>query len=120
LTEEKGKVRFRFNKTPEYKIISANGAYGGMTPRGTFLLHFFNEYAPIPVAEVVDIDEKGTIKKAQPIRDQGDVEFGKPVYVRDLVIGISMPPEQAVSLANFILERVKMVQDQDKGDQEAP
>lgn len=75
------------------------------------MLHFFNEYAPPPSAEILDLDEKGEVKKSQLIREE---EFGSPVHVRDLVVGVSMPPDQAVSLANFILERVKMVEDRMK------
>jgi hypothetical protein len=111
LAEDKKKVKFKFNKTPEYRILFANGAYGGVTPRGNFLLHFFNEYSPVPTSEVIVLGDKGEVKQAQAIREQGESEFGKPVYVRDLVVGISMPADQAVSVANFILERVKMAKD---------
>jgi hypothetical protein len=120
LAEEKGKVKFKFNKPPDYKIFFANGAYGGMTPRGDFLIHFFHEYSPTPSAEVIVVDEKGQIKETQPIRDQAEVEYGKPVYIRDLVVGISLQPEQAVSIANFMLERVKMVQNRIKEAEKTP
>ncbi|MFI5448453.1 MAG: hypothetical protein ACHQ03_01615 [Candidatus Bathyarchaeia archaeon] len=110
MDEGTGKFKFRFNKPSDYKILFANGAYGGMTTRGDFLLHFFHEYLPIPLAEVVVADEKGDIKDTQPVRDKAEMEFGKPDYVRDLVVGISLSPEQAVAIANFILDRVKMAE----------
>jgi len=107
--EQKREVEFKFVKPSDYKVLFANGVHGGMTPRGNFVMHFFHEYLPPPPVEVITLDEKGKIQEIRSLREEEEKKAGRSIFTRDLVVGITMPPEQAVSIANWILDKVKVI-----------
>jgi hypothetical protein len=103
MTEEKKpkKVRFVYHKLEDYKVYPVNGLYGGVSSRGEFIGHFFLEHHEIPKEEIQSIKEDGSL---------GEVEAKPSVEVkidRDLQVGIMVNCEQAVNIANWILDRVK-------------
>ena len=106
--EQQVKVKFKYVRAPDYKLFFANGAYGGLTARGNFVMHFFNEYRPPPPEEIATIDERGTLLEAKHIWAEG--ETGGRTYTRELVVGVTVPSEQAVSLANWILEKMAPIE----------
>ena len=95
--EHSNKVKFIFRKSEGYQIHYVNGAFGGLTPRGDILYHLFFEHRDLPGEEEMTIEEG----KLKPQEDLADLEM-----VRDLKVGIIMTPEQAESLANWLLSRV--------------
>jgi hypothetical protein len=49
----------KFVKRDDYKILISNGAWGSITPRGDFLIHFYYEYTDLPDIEKLEIGPKG-------------------------------------------------------------
>jgi len=105
---QKVKVRFKYIQSPDYKLVFANGAYGGMTARGNFVMHFFNEYRPPPKEETVTMDREGKVLETKPLWEDTDDE--RPAYLRELIVGVSVPREQAISIANWILEKMAAIE----------
>jgi len=94
------RAKFRYLKPDGYQILAVNGAYGGMTPRGDLMCHFFYEYAPPPSEELLPITEEGKLgPKEEGVKEEVEL-------VRELRVGIVLNPVQAESIANWILDKV--------------
>jgi len=100
--EKPKRVKFIHHWPKEYRIYPANGAWGGVTGRGDFVFHFFVERHDIPEEDIQNVQEDGSLT---PLEKEIPEEL--PI-ARDMQVGILMNREQSVSLANWILEQVKM------------
>ena len=107
-TKKPKKIRFIYNKPEDYKIYPVNGLYGGITGRGDFVGHFFLERHELPDEEILPIMEDGTLGKV------GKEPEEELKATRDLKVGIVINREQAVSVANWIIERVKAYEEEQK------
>lgn len=101
-------VQFIYNKKEDYEPIYVNGVYGGVTPRGDLLCHFFYEYVDVPEKEILELDEKGqikpdTLKKIQKNDDSDNVKTVK----RDIRVGIIIPAHQIQSISAWMLDKLK-------------
>lgn len=106
------KVEFTHVKPDDYKAVYVNGVWGGITTRGDLFCNFFYEYNDVPEKVQMAIDEKGKIGKIiSPV-----VKI--PRVRRDLKVAVIMNPEQAVSIANWILQKVKEFQESKKKEGE--
>lgn len=94
------KVKFVYNKPEGYQIFPVNGVFGGITPRGDLLCNFFYEYGDVPNIEEMQISKEGRLKPLKKPKK-------KVSFRRDLKVGISVNLEQAVSIANWILEKAR-------------
>ena len=95
------KVRFNYKKADDYRIIFANGAYGGFTPRKELMFHFFHEYKETPETEVMAIGEDGS---PVPIRKDIPEEIE---MTRELKVGIVLTIEEAFSIGRWMLDKVE-------------
>jgi len=86
-------------KPENYKILNANGAWGGVTPRGDYLIHFYYEYVNPPEVETLEISTEGVRRISRTPET--------PNNRRDLIVGISLPLDHAEGIANWILNNVK-------------
>lgn len=100
---ESKRIKFLFQKAADYKILPANGAWGGVTTRGDFLLDFFVEHHIAPDYVMHEVTTEGGLGNEI---ERNPVITGDIISVtRELVGGISLSVEQAKSIANFIQER---------------
>ena len=101
------RVVFQFEKNPEYRVIYANGAFGGATPRGDIKFDLFIEYAGSPeeVAHSMTPDGLGPEVERSP----EDMPF-----VRESQIGVIMSPGQAKSFGHWLLSKISEVEKKQK------
>jgi hypothetical protein len=112
---ESKKIKFVFKKSSDYKLLPVNGAWGGLTPRGDFILEFFVEHNTTPNHIMHEITPEGKISN-EVERDPQQTEEVSSV-TRELVGGISLSIEHAKSIASFINEKCKEIEEKkDKGD----
>jgi len=101
-------IRFIYVKPEDHKLVYVNGAYGGMTPRGDLLCHFFYEYVDIPAQEAMPLVEgvpqpdKGT--KIDRVESSAD----EAVVIRDVRASLIIPAHQITSIANWMLEKLRL------------
>jgi hypothetical protein len=114
--DEKKKVKFGFKKSSDYRIIPANGAWGGVTPRGDFTLDFFVEHNPTPDYVVHEIKPAGGLG-VEVEREAGGKEDSY-LITRELVGGVLLSLGEAKSLANFILEKCAEFEQEKKKKEE--
>ncbi|HVP40882.1 MAG TPA: hypothetical protein VMS95_02905 [Candidatus Krumholzibacteriaceae bacterium] len=99
----KGQVRFTYNKQEGYRQVYVNGVYGGPTPKGEVECHFYFEHPVLPKERLFDLTKRSTLgKEITEKRDIVEID-------RDLVIGFVMRPEDAESIANFLLQKAKIL-----------
>ncbi len=108
-------VKFVFKKAADYRLFPVNGAWGGITTRGDFILEFFVEHSTTPnfvIQEIIPGGKPGNEIK----RDVGEIEEGISV-TRELVGGVLLSLSTAKSIADFINEKCKKIeQKNDEGD----
>ena len=93
-------IKALFEKSPDYRIIAANGLWGHVTPRGDFLMDFVVESQKTPQSITHRVIEGQAIGE-EVKRDPPTIQL-----VRQLEVGVLMSVENAEAVANFIKERI--------------
>lgn len=98
--EQRG-ITFQFERDPEYRVIAVNGAWGGLSPRGELMFDLFFEHADLPeeITYMETPDGLGPELSRVPERQ---------AIIRDAMVGVVMTPENAESLARWLLEKVNL------------
>ncbi len=95
------RARFIYKIRDDFRRVFVNGVYGGISTRGELRMDFFLEHFPIPEDEVMEVTPEGGVKhipKPQP---------EEVTAVREVIVGLLMNQDQALSIAEWILEKVK-------------
>jgi len=95
------RIDFHFEFAKDYRIVAANGIWGGATPRGQIQLDFFVERQGVPEVITNTIVEGGGIGPEVPGR--------VPKLIRSLQVGVLLTIGEAEVVANFILDRVREI-----------
>ena len=94
-------VTFHYIKSNLFRVIHADGAWGGITPKLKIQMALFSERNPIPqqtVQEVTEADTLGDERKAERVSRKG--------VIREVEAEVVMDVETAESLAEFLNSRV--------------
>jgi hypothetical protein len=95
------KLTITTKRAKEYRVIPAEGALGGLTPSQMFQINFYLESPNIPSTVTHELLPDG---KLGP---QVAHEFDGGEVLRELQCAVLMTPDQAESLANWIMATVK-------------
>lgn len=102
------KIVFEHTKSPDYRKIYANGAWGGVTPKGELNFELFQEKHVMPERIVHAINPDGSLGK-ELAREPGTEV---PVVQREAQAYVTMSTDSARSIANWMLEKVKQYEKQ--------
>lgn len=94
--EEEKTITFKYKFNDDYAPIYANGAYGGINPKGEVVINFFTERLPIPNSEKCEIRSDGTL--GFPIEYDPEV---MPI-LRTVSCGIILTKENAKEIYNWL------------------
>ena len=102
--ETPNKIRFRFKKDDNYRIVPVNGIWGGPTPRGDIRVDFFHESQSLPEVVEHEMTPEGTLGK----------ELGQrsPEIQRTVSVGIILTVEQADSIGRWLQKKALDVRKQ--------
>ena len=96
LNEDK-KLTITTVKGPDYKVMPAEGALGGVTPSQMFQINFYIEAPNIPVEVTHSLSEDGKLgEQLSQVTQGGDI-------IREMQSAVLMTIPQAESLAHWIL-----------------
>ena len=99
---ESGKraVTYKYERQADYRIVYANGAVGGTTPRGEIMYDLFIEFVGVPEETVHSVTPEGL-----------GPEIGRkpetPPFTRQSQIGVVMTPGQAKSFGYWLINQVE-------------
>jgi hypothetical protein len=98
-------VAFDYIKGPDFRVVYADGAIGGLTPSGMIHFALFAERQAIPRRQVFKVD-------ANSGELQNEVEeklISRGSVVRELALDVFMTPKTARNLANFLVDLSRKV-----------
>ena len=88
-------ITFEYKQSDDYCPVYANGAYGGINPRGEIIINFFNERHPLPKTEKYKLSEGRVGEKVMD--ESGDVTI-----LRTICTGVVMSRENAQCLYDWL------------------
>ena len=100
------KVKFEYIKSNSFRVIHADGAYGGLTPRLGIFLSFYSERPPIPKVIVHEVGPDGTLGDELKLERQT-----REGIIREAEIGITLDVEVARTLVAWLQEKINNVEE---------
>jgi len=88
-----------YEKSDDYKLLPASGAFGGPTPTGDIIVEFFAERPTAPQKVILEVDPTG----AKEVKRVG----GK--VIREIQVGIMLRADQAHSIGKWLIEKAAQV-----------
>lgn len=98
-------VSFRYYKSHNFRVIHADGAFGGMTPRAGLFVAFYNERFPIPEATTHSITQDGAL--GEELRSE---RVSKKEIIREVEAGVLLDVEAAKSLVQWLNQKISEVE----------
>jgi hypothetical protein len=95
------KLRIEYQKSQSFRVIHADGAYGGTSPRLQLFIAFYNERFPIPKVLTYETDAAGA-----PLEELVSERESKEGVIREVEVGITMDLNAAKGFAEWLNERV--------------
>lgn len=111
-TTAPGSVKFYQRKTPGFRIVQADGAWGALNAYGIIHMQFFSEHPGLPAA--VNMIASADGKKFERITlDDGEEQH------RDFEVDVVMTLPSAVQVHTLLGNFIKMAEEQTKTQIEA-
>jgi hypothetical protein len=99
----KPEIRFTYQVADDYTPTYANGAHGGVSPRGELVIHFYHERPPLPASITHELTAAGTIGRETA---QTPAEL-QATMVRSVEAGVVFSYENACNFHQWLGERLK-------------
>ncbi len=96
------KVRFEYLKSPDFRVIHADGVYGGLTPHGQLFISFFSERYPIPTATVFQLEPGGNL--GPEVRTERE---GRKGIIREIEAGVMVDVETARVIVDWLQGKIQ-------------
>lgn len=102
------KAQISYIKSNLYRVIFAEGAYGGVSPRGMISFALYNERQAIPRNSEVTVTDRSVLSEAIT-----DTRGG---LVREVEAQIMMGLDEAAELSRWLAEKVEFARQLTAGD----
>jgi hypothetical protein len=101
------KLKYNYIKSNFFRVIYAEGAYGGINPRGNINFSFYNERNAIPQLTELDVEsnEAGLVVSSgveKPTQARDGI-------VRELEVEVSMSLDTAIAFHDWLGARIKIL-----------
>jgi hypothetical protein len=98
-------VKFDYLKSNSFRVVHADGAWGGITPTLNIFMAFFSERPPIPKQTVFEVKPDGRVgSEIQEKRDARDA------IIREVEIGVQMNLAAAKALLAWLDEKIQLLE----------
>lgn len=94
-------VVFRYFKSNFFRVVHADGAWGGLSPQGDIHISFYNERAAIPDSSKLVVSQK-TNQLVRPEEFEASSRFVREVEV-DVIVDLST----AIQLRGWLDDKIK-------------
>jgi hypothetical protein len=106
------RIRVHNIKSNHFRVIHADGVWGGVTPHAMFHMVFFNERQAIPQELVMEV--QGT--NLTELRDR---RVGKEGFVRELEVEVLMDLSTAQVVRDWLTRNLEQAERQLRGEDQA-
>ena len=97
-----GKIEIEYQYDPDYRVVAANGIFGGVTPKGELRMDFFVEYNAVPGPGEIAYKAEGD-KWAETTIPQS------PKLVRRIQVGVLVSPHHIDSFAKWFRDKAQTI-----------
>ena len=94
-------IEFDYIKSTSFRVVYADGVWGGLTPRGLIAMSFFSERHPIPKKLVHEITDEGTLGKESSRESRAGI-------IREVDVEVLMDLAMAKSFRSWLDEKIKV------------
>jgi hypothetical protein len=102
------KVKFFYEKTEDYRPVYINGAYGGMSPKGELIAHFYMEYSDVPLEQITPLDDKGRLIKEETLNfNRRETPKDTMPIKREIKTGIIIPAQEVRNIASWMIDHLE-------------
>jgi hypothetical protein len=100
-------VQFHYIKGKDFRVVSADGAMGSITPQGRLLVTVYSERVAIPRTVVYELKPDG---------DLGEIveTEGRSGFVREMEVAILMDRDGAETLRDWLTSKLKSLDEFEK------
>lgn len=97
-------LTYHYQKSSQYRVVHADGAYGGLTPTLGVFISFFNERLPIPQKVTHSVEAAGTL--GPEISHES-----KEGIIREVEVGVIFDETVARSLLTWLQQRLENIKE---------
>lgn len=102
------RLRFRYEKGPDCRIIYANGAFGGPTPKGEIKFDLFTEVIMPPDSVVHAVQPDGKLG------DELERQPAEPEIVRQIQVAVIMSLPEAKNFSLWLSKHIATLEQRSK------
>jgi|SRR5271168_3140613 len=99
------KAKINFIKSPAFRVIHADGMFGGPTPRGDLFIGFYSERFPIPTSVYHEIKPTGEL--GEEIREERE---GRTGVIREVEFGVNCDLEVVKAFSGWLQDKIKEIE----------
>jgi hypothetical protein len=96
-------VTFNYFKSQFFRVIHADGAWGGVSPRGDIHISFYNERIAIPDKSRLRISESGTAVRPEEFESTSAI-------VREVEVDVVVDLTTAIQLREWLNNKIKTLE----------
>src|ERR1035438_8818935 len=100
------KLRVEFVKGNLFRVVHADGAFGGITPRLDLFITFYSERFPIPKVLTYEMSPEGV-----PAKELSGERESKEGVIRECEIGVVVDLPTAKSFLQWLTEKVSELEE---------
>ena len=100
------RLRFHFIKSNSFRVVHADGAYGGITPHGYIHMALFNERIPIPQETEHIIGPDGTLGD-----EVEESRIARTGVIREVEVDVIMNLNTATALYDWLEKKISILKD---------
>jgi len=98
-------ISFHWRKSNYFRVIHADGAFGGLTPDGNVFFTLYSDHPPIPDETIQSVMADGTL--GQEVLEKRVITQG---VERELEVSVVMPLSTAKALRDWLDERIRILE----------
>jgi len=102
-SKEQQEVVFKYVKSNFFRVIHADGAWGGLNPRGNIHMSFYNERSALPDTSTLTVAPDGNIVKPEEAQTSG-------ALVREIECDVILDLRTAIGLRKWLDDQIKQLQ----------
>jgi hypothetical protein len=110
-SQKQHEVVINYLKSNFFRVIHADGAWGGISPRGDIHISFYNERSALPDISRFTLSEEGQIAQPEFFKSNSKV-------IREIEADVIMDLGTAQALRNWLSERITLLEKLIKAEEE--